>query len=43
MLKLNKCLIEYDKLFKTIYDDIWNKVRNIIKKNLILNPSAKRF
>ena len=32
-------LIEDDELFKK-YNDIWNKVINSIKKNLITNPST---
>ena len=33
------CLIKYDDLLKK-YNDIWNKVSKILKKNVILNPST---
>ena len=42
MVKLNGCFffIENDEL--KIYNSIWNKVSNNIKKNLVANPSTIR-
>ena len=34
-------LIENDELMKS-YNDIWNEVSNILKTNLIANPSSKK-
>ena len=40
MVKLSRCLIEYDNSFKNICNDTWNKASKITKKNLIANLRA---
>ena len=42
MVKLSRCLIDYDKLLRNICNDIWNKASNVIEKNLITNPAAMK-